>query len=154
MYLLDTNHCSRIIQGDTAVLRCLQEKRNALVTTSVIVSGELIFMAENSQQKAPNLKVVLAFLQAIDTYSVDREIANIYGQFKAEIILQFGPREKSRRRTTKIQELGVSDNDLWIAATSLRHSLTIVSADNDFQRMQQVRAFPLESWIEITPPNS
>lgn len=81
MYLLDTNHCSRIIQGDAAVLLCLQEKRNALVATSVIVSGELIFMAENSQQKAPNLKVVQAFLQAIDTYSVDREIANIYGQF-------------------------------------------------------------------------
>lgn len=154
MYLLDTNHCSRIIQGDNTVLRRLQEKGNALVATSVVICGELIFMAENSQQKAANLRSVEAFLQSIDIYPVDRAIANIYGQFKAEIISQFGPREKSRRRTTKIQELGVSDNDLWIAATSLRHSLTIVSADSDFQRMQQVRAFPLECWIEITPLNS
>lgn len=153
MYLLDTNHCSRIIQGDAVVLRRLQEKGNVLVATSVIVCGELLFMAENSQQKAANLTRVQAFLQGIDIYPVEREIAEIYGQFKVEIISRFGPREKSRRRTTRIEELGVSDNDLWIAATALRHNLTVVSADSDFERMRQVRAFPLECWSDMTPPN-
>lgn len=151
MYLLDTNHCSRIIQGDATVLHRLREKGNTIVATSVIVVGELVFMAENSQQKTANLKVVQAFVQSIYIYQIDKDIAEIYGQFKAEIISRFGSREKSRRRTTRIEELGVSDNDLWIAATAVRHNLTIVSADSDFQRMQQVRAFPLECWIKIEP---
>ncbi len=154
MYLLDTNHCSRIIQGDTTVLHRLLKKGNTIVATSVIVVGELVFMAENSQQKTANFKVVQAFVQSIDVYQIDKEIAEIYGQFKAEIILRFGPREKSRRRTARIEELGVSDNDLWIATTAIRHNLTIVSADSDFQRMQQVRAFPLECWIKIEPQKS
>lgn len=154
MYLLDTNHCSRIIQGDATVLHRLREKGNTIVATSVIVVGELVFMAENSQQKAANFKVVQALVQSIDIYQIDKEIAEIYGQFKAEIISRFGSREKSRRRTTRIEELGVSDNDLWIAATAIRHNLTIVSADSDFQRMQQVRAFPLECWIKTEPQKS
>lgn len=152
MYLLDTNHCSRIIQGDATVLHRLREKGNTIVATSVIVVEELVFMAENSQQKTANFKVVQAFVESIDIHQIDKNIAEIYGQFKAEIISRFGFREKSRRRTTRIEELGVSDNDLWIAATAIRHNLTIISADSDFQRMQQVRAFPLECWIEINPP--
>lgn len=151
MYLLDTNHCSRIIQGDATVLHHLREKGNTIVATSVIVVGELFFMAENSQQKTANFKAVQAFVQSIDIYQIDKEIAEIYGQFKTEIISRFGPREKSRRKTTRIEQVGVSDNDLWIAATAIRHNLTIVSADSHFQRMQQVKAFPLECWIKIEP---
>ena len=85
---------------------------------------------------------------------MDRDTADIYGQFKTEIIARFGPREKSRRTTTRIERLGVSENDLWIAATALRQGFTVVSTDSDFERMREVRAFPLESWWSPhpTPP--
>ncbi len=151
MYLLDTNHCSRIIEGDAVVRRRLIELGKVPVATSVIVCGELIFMAQNSHQKAANLIRVQAFVQDIDIYSVDRETAHIYGEFKAEIIAQFGPREKSRRRTTRIEALGVSENDLWIAATALRHGLSVVSSDSDFERMREVKTFPVENWS--SPPS-
>lgn len=147
MYLLDTNHCSRLIERDPVVRHRLQSLGKVLVATSVVVCGELTFMAENSQHKAANLVRVQILLRGLEIYPVDREIADIYGQFKAEIIARFGPKEKSRRRTTKIQDLGVSDNDLWIAATALRHGLTVVSSDSDFERMREVRAFPLENWL-------
>lgn len=147
MYLLDTNHCTFLIEGEPTVINHLQEVGNALTVTSIIVAGELQFMAQNSQQKTANLLKIRAFLQRIDVYSIDLAIAQIYGEFKTELIRQFGPREKSRRRTTKLGEIGISENDLWIAATALRHSLTVVSTDSDFERMRQVREFNLESWV-------
>ncbi len=45
------------------------------------------------------------------------------------------------------QEIGIGENDLWIVATALRHSLIIVTSDSDFKRMRQVREFPVESCI-------
>jgi len=147
VYLLDTNHCTFLIEGEPTVINHLQEVGNALTVTSIIVAGELRFMAQNSQQKTANLLKIRAFLQRIDVYSIDLAIAQIYGEFKTELIRQFGPREKSRRRTTKLGEIGISENDLWIAATALRHSLTVVSTDSDFERMRQVREFNLESWV-------
>lgn len=146
MYLLDTNHCSRIIAGDETVLRHVAEAGESQVATCIIVWGELMFMAYNSQQRTENLARIQEFLEDIGVYLVDEETADIYGQFKAEIINHFGPRERRQRRRTRIEDLGIHDNDLWIAAIALRHNLTMVSADRDFQRMGEVRALPLECW--------
>ncbi len=104
-------------------------------------------MAQNSQQQTANRLKIHAFLQRLDVIPISLAIASIYGEFKTELLLHYGPRERSRRRTTKLQEIGISENDLWIAATALYHSFTVVSADRDFERMQQVRAFNLESWL-------
>ncbi|WP_085930364.1 PIN domain-containing protein [Anabaena sp. PCC 7938] len=83
----------------------------------------------------------------IDVYSIDNQTAEIYGDFKSEIIKQFGSQDKRKRQTTKLTEIGISENDLWIAAIALRHSLIIVSCDSDFERMRQVREFSLENWV-------
>ncbi|MEH1795328.1 PIN domain-containing protein [Nostoc sp.] len=53
--------------------------------------------------------------------------------------------QKSNR--SPIDTIGISENDLWIAATVLRHSLTLVSSDSDFERMRQVREISWESWV-------
>lgn len=104
-------------------------------------------MAQNSQQKAANIIKVRAFLQRINVVPIDDETAEIYGDFKSELIKRFGSKEKSQRRTTKLSQIGIGENDLWIAATALRHSLIVVSCDTDFERMREVINFPLESWI-------
>ena len=112
-----------------------------------------MFMAQNSEQRAVNLAQVKIFLEDIRLYFMDEETADIYGEFKAEIIARFGPKERIRRRRTRIEELGVSENDLWIAATALRYSLTVVSSDSDFKRLREVRVFPLESWWSPETPS-
>ncbi|WP_375494530.1 PIN domain-containing protein [uncultured Nostoc sp.] len=66
---------------------------------------------------------------------------------KNRIFRQFAPKEKNKRRSTRIQDLGFDDNDLWIAATAIYQNITLVSADSDFTRIQQVYSFSVESWI-------
>jgi tRNA(fMet)-specific endonuclease VapC len=147
MYLLDTNHCSRIIFGEANIIRRLQEHIGLGVATSVIVQGELLYMVQKSSQQQANLRFVRTFLQTIDLYPISGGVADVYGSLKGEIIESFGPKDKAQRRKFTVQNLGFSDNDLWIASTALHYNLIVVSGDRDFQRIQQVQAFRSESWL-------
>jgi tRNA(fMet)-specific endonuclease VapC len=147
IYLIDTNHCSRIIFGETNLIQQLELHSEAGVATSVIVRGELLYMAAKSQQTAANIQQVNAFLNKIDLYPINLSISDIYGDLKGKLINTFGPKEKAERRKFNIQTLGFGDNDLWIAATAIHYNLTIVSTDNDFRRIQPVYSFALESWV-------
>jgi tRNA(fMet)-specific endonuclease VapC len=147
MYLLDTNHCSGAILGDSNIINRLATLDNTLVATCVIVQGELIDMAERSRARENNLALVQRFLQGIYIYNVDETTATLYGQLKASLFNQFAPKEKSKRRKTKMTHLGFDENDLWIIALALQQNLTIVSADSDFQRIRTVKALSVESWL-------
>ncbi|MEH2381950.1 MAG: type II toxin-antitoxin system VapC family toxin [Nostoc sp.] len=107
MYLLDTNHCTFLIEGEPKVVNHFRELGKVTLATSAIVAGELRFMAQNSQQKTANLIKIHAFLNRIDIYPIDDETAEIYGDFKSEIIKRFAAKEKSKRKTTQLQEIGV-----------------------------------------------
>lgn len=146
MYLLDTNHCSRLFQGHPVVVKKLQSLGNAQVTTCVIVRGELVFMAAKSERSIDNLQKVEKFLNDIIVYSIDDEVADIYGRLKAAVLDKFGPKEKAKRRKTKTERLGFAENDLWIAAIAKRYGLTVVSADSDFERIRQAESISLEAW--------
>jgi len=149
--LLDTNHCSRILESDPDVLRKARESGETRLATSVIVRGELIFMAQHSERREINLARVLRLLEDLRVYPVDEATADLYGDLKARIFRRFGPRERGKRRRARIEHLGISENDLWIAATALRHGLTVVSADGDFKRIREVAEFSLEQWWNPAP---
>ncbi|MGI0480246.1 type II toxin-antitoxin system VapC family toxin [Geminocystis sp. CENA526] len=147
MYLLDTNHCSQIIFGNKIIREKLEQIEEELIATSVIVAGELIFMAQNSLYKDDNLAKVKSFLNDINIYSFNEETIYIYGELKAKIIDKFGPKEKVKKRKFTIQNLGISDNDLWIASTVIQENLILVSTDKDFLRIKQVHNFCIENWL-------
>lgn len=138
MYLLDTNHCSYLLRKESTVYSRAVATGTENLATCVIVQGELIFMAENSEQKQKNLADVDDFLQYLRIYYADEVTARIYGHLKAALMNQFAPKEKSQRRKTKITDIGFDDNDLWIASIALQHNLALVSSDSDFQRLQAV----------------
>jgi tRNA(fMet)-specific endonuclease VapC len=146
MYLLDTNHCSLILLNDQSIIQRIQQVGEANVATTIITAGELIYMAENSAYREQNLNRIDQFLEDISVYDLDKNSSKIYGKIKADLIKQFGPKEKTKRKTTQTKELGFDENDLWIAAIAIRHRLTLVSADTDFSRIKTVSDFSLENW--------
>ncbi|MGB3532349.1 MAG: PIN domain-containing protein [Microcoleaceae cyanobacterium] len=59
---------------------------------------------------------------------------------------QFAPKEKSKRRKTRLIDIGFDDNDLWIAAIAIQHNLILVTTDSDFQRIKTVINLSIETW--------
>ena len=147
MYLLDTNHFSRLILGNEVIRKAIARIGEQAVAISVITQGEVLYMAYNSEHRQQNLTLVQSYLANVGIYRLNDGIANLYGQSKADLIRHFGPKDRQKRRKTKIEALGISDNDLWIACTAMQYQLTVVSTDSDFSRMKAVMDFPLESWL-------
>lgn len=147
MYLLDTNHFSRLILGNAALRQAVADASEQNIAISIITQGELFYMAYNSERRQQNIVTVQSYLASVNIYPLNDAIARLYGQSKADLIRHFGPKNREKRRKTKIEAIGVSDNDLWIACTAMHHSLTVVSADSDFTRMKEVMGFQLESWL-------
>jgi tRNA(fMet)-specific endonuclease VapC len=73
MYLIDTNHCSYIIDNRPSVMAAFQAHSEASFAISVITCGELLYMTEKSTRKTENLVAVRNFLDRIGLYLIDEE---------------------------------------------------------------------------------
>ncbi|HUL28843.1 MAG TPA: type II toxin-antitoxin system VapC family toxin [Thermodesulfobacteriota bacterium] len=146
MYLLDTNHCSQLLENNPTVVQKLSDLGDVIVATCVIVQGELVFGASISEHRETNLERVKEFLDNINVYRVDQETADIYGNMKAAVFNHFGPKEKTKRRKFAKKGLGIGENDLWIAAIAKRNGLIVVSSDGDFDRIREVEDLSIEKW--------
>lgn len=147
MYLLDTNHCSNLIFGELKIINKIEEIGTEKIAISVVTEAELLYMAENSQRRVENLAIIEEFLKDIPIYHIDSKVSKTYGKLKGKIMNYFAPKDKNKRRKTKISDLGIGENDLWIASTAIINNLIIVSADKDFIRMKEVWNFDLENWL-------
>lgn len=145
-YLLDTTHCSDLLKGEPSVRSRLEQLSDARISTTVISRGELTFMAENSKRVEQNLSSARALLRGMEVIEIDHDIADVYGRIKAALCRHFAPRDSQKSERYDVRKLGISDNDLWIAAVALRYGHTLVSADSDFQRIKQVIGLEVEQW--------
>ena len=145
-YLMDTDHCIKILNGDPILMKHMAALEELTVGTCVFVEGELMFMALKSERKEMNLLRISALLDRVRVYSADRESARTYAQLKIGVLQRFGPRARFKRHRFRVETAGLRDNDLWIAALALRYELTLVSADTDFERLAQVEDLRLEKW--------
>ncbi|MFM6014515.1 MAG: type II toxin-antitoxin system VapC family toxin [Dolichospermum sp.] len=97
-YLLDTNHCSNIINGNPQVTDTLKSCSSVTIGVSIITYAELLYMTEKSALKSQNLGAVQVFLSDVDLYFLDEETAIIYSRLKSSVFNYFAPQEKSKHR--------------------------------------------------------
>jgi predicted nucleic acid-binding protein len=109
---VDTDVFSYALKGDTraALYKChLQDK---LVALSFVTVGELLFWASKKKWGARKIGDLYSRLRSAVIVPYDFAICETYGNLKA-----------------RLQDAGkvMSDNDLWIAACAIRHSIPLVS---------------------------
>ena len=148
MYLLDTNHCSDILtkQNPNTITKLRTLPKDTQVAINAIIYGELVLMVEKSQRKIENWPLLESFIKRVRIYPLDAATSIYYGSIHAALFNYFAPRDKSKRRTFRVQDAGLYSHDLWITATALQHNLTIVTSDSDFDRIQEVTKVQMESW--------
>ncbi len=147
-YLLDTNHCSKLLfRKNNPIERYLSEIGDTPVSINSIIAGELNYMAEKSVYLSENREIISSFLDEITILPLDRKTCEIFAIMKAGLFRKFGPRDRKRMRKIRIHQIGFSDHDIWIAASAKAHEITLVTADKGFSRMQQIMPLVVENWI-------
>ena len=130
-YLLDTNICIYLLRGgypniEKRLIMCRSDE----VVLSSIVASELMYGAENSQNREKNLRQLSAFLSGFTILPYGAESLEPYGQIRAYL----------RRRG---QPIGAADT--FIAAQAVAHNLILVTNnEKEFNRVPNLR---IENWL-------
>jgi tRNA(fMet)-specific endonuclease VapC len=146
-YLLDTNHCFLLIARAPQLVVAMTTRGAEQFLTSVIVAGELRYGAAVSERHLENAQAVENFLGQIDQVLPSPRTAKYYADLKSRVLVEFGPRDRARRRGFDLTRLGFTDNDLWIAASAIEHNAILVSSDSDYRRMGEVSDLVVENWL-------
>ncbi len=120
-HLLDTNVAIAILKADQTVLDHLANDDDFLI--SATVAGELFYGALNSANVDENVLRIRSLLADAVLLSCDETTARLYGEVKTRL------RQKGRP---------IPDNDIWIAASALQHSLVLVTRDAHFDDVEEL----------------
>ncbi|MEI6184582.1 MAG: type II toxin-antitoxin system VapC family toxin [Bacteroidota bacterium] len=121
-YLLDTCIVVEIFKGNKNII----EKVNKLsdFSISAIVLGELFIGTNRVINKSKHLKKLTDFISITKVFPLDSDTAEHYGLIVAELYKKGKP---------------IPSNDIWIASTALQHGLTLITADNHFTEISQLK---------------
>ena len=121
-YLVDTDWVIHALHGNLAVIRRLEEMTDEGIGISVISTAELyqgVFYSDNPQA---NEALLLEFLSGYDVVQVDDDICRLFA------------RERGR---LKAAGTPISDLDLLIGCTAMRHGLVLLSNNRrHFERLE------------------
>ena len=119
--LVDTNVIIRFFKGQTELFSLFDDMEK-LYVSSVSV-GELMYGAELSKKSDFNRENYFCFCKQMKVLYPDLEIAKSYGKIKASL------KEKGKP---------IPENDIWIAATCHAADLTLITADSDFDFVDEI----------------
>ena len=160
-YLLDTNIVGPYFSGHPHVLAKIQNLPGTdLLFVSAITLGEIAFGHEltnstDHQKRADCERFVHNEFPKEQVKCVDRNTMIYYGQLKAELHRRFPPQNLNENHPERYfdrvtgSELGIDENDLWIAAQAIQFNLILVTND-EMKRILEVATMGLEiqDWTE------
>ena len=119
--LVDTNVIIRVLKGQTELFSLFDDMEKLFVSSISI--GELMYGAELSKKLDFNRELYFDFCNQMKIIYVDSDIAKNYGKIKAQL-----------------KKIGhpIPENDIWIAATAIAANLTLVTADSDFDNIEEL----------------
>jgi len=120
--ILDTNALSAFVDGDAAVGEVLRHQARACIP--VIVLGEFRYGIAQSKHRSAYEQWLNSQLVHFDILPVTDETAVSYAALRVAL----------KRRGTPIPA-----NDAWIAALALQHRLPVLSRDQHFDAVPQIK---------------
>jgi len=120
--ILDTNALSAVADNDPAAVCVFRQA--ASIELPVIVLGEYRFAIAHSRRRTEYEKWLDALIAATRILPVERETSAHYAQIRAELKKAGKP---------------IPSNDLWIAALSRQHRLTLMSQDRHFDAVPRLK---------------
>jgi tRNA(fMet)-specific endonuclease VapC len=120
--ILDTNAVSALADGDSALARVLADV--ARFTLPVIVIGEFRFGLARSRHRERYERWLASLVTVSAVADVDLDTATHYARLRDELRTAGRP---------------IPSNDTWIAALAVQHGLPVVSRDEHFDQVDQVR---------------
>jgi len=122
-YLLDTNIVIAMLSGEPSVVGRAGATDEFFISSTI--AGEMFYGAFNSANVDENMQCIESFLTEAVLLPCDGRTARLYGQIKSLL----------RRRGRPIP-----DNDIWIAASAIQHSLTLVTRGIHFNEVDGLRS--------------
>ena len=122
-YLVDTTWIIEYLRGNQEIVQRLDSLRDDGLAVGIISVAELYEGVYRSNDPPANESRLSDFLSGLTVLGIDEEACRVFG------------REPARLRQTGAT---VGDIDLLIAAIALREGLTVLTLDNDFQRVENL----------------
>lgn len=120
-YLLDSNIVIDIFRGDLKTIE--RVKKLETVCLPVIVLGELYFGANKSNKTSRHIIEIEQLEKKVVVFDVTKSTARIYGEIKDQL---------------RIKGKMIPENDIWIAAITKEHNLTLLTNDQHFDHVDGI----------------
>lgn len=125
-FILDTNIIIALFAKDPAIHDCIANAAEVFVPSIAI--GELYFGAFKSQKIQENIRRIDEFVLNNTILACNTDTARRYGELKNRL------KEKGKP---------LPENDIWIAAIAKQYELTLVTKDEHFEAVEDLR---VEVW--------
>ncbi len=160
-YLLDTNTASFIWNArhrEHKILRSfLQGKAPSPIWVSIVVLGEIEYGLKVYPGMDEGLQIeVRRRMSEYPLLEVDKHTVEPYSDLRAALFKKFSPKKRRGKlkvkwpedlqERTSAKELGVQENDIWIAAQAIQYNLVLLTGDymRRLEEVSKILSYPLQ----------